>query len=142
MPVFGKTSRERLNTCHPDLIKICNFVIEYLDFSVFCGFRNKAAQQEAFEDGLSQVQWPNSKHNKIPAMAVDAGQYFPELRNTDWNDKVAFGVLAGYMKLAAEILYERGEISHKIRWGGDWDGDNRTSDETFQDLPHFELVKP
>lgn len=28
----------------------------------------------------------------------------------------------------------------KIRWGGDWDGDWIHTDQSFHDLPHFELV--
>ena len=28
----------------------------------------------------------------------------------------------------------------KLRWGGDWDGDWQTRDNTFDDLPHFELA--
>jgi hypothetical protein len=27
----------------------------------------------------------------------------------------------------------------KIRWGGDWDSDNIMKDQTFNDLPHFQL---
>ena len=28
----------------------------------------------------------------------------------------------------------------KIRWGGDWDSDNIMKDQTFNDLPHFEII--
>jgi peptidoglycan L-alanyl-D-glutamate endopeptidase CwlK len=28
----------------------------------------------------------------------------------------------------------------KIRWGGDWDRDEELHDQTFFDLPHFELI--
>lgn len=28
----------------------------------------------------------------------------------------------------------------KIRWGGDWDLDTDLKDNTFDDLPHFELI--
>ena len=141
MPKFGKTSKARLATCHPDLQLIFNTAIETVECSIFCGHRNKANQNKAFDDGLSQVQWPNSKHNSFLSMATDAGPYFVELKNTDWEDKIAFAVFAGYCIRIAEELLEKELITHRLRWGGDWDGDGRSSDETFVDLPHFELVK-
>jgi len=141
MPAFSKTSKGRLATCHPDLQLIFNTAIKTVDCSVFCGHRSKANQNKAFDNGLSQVQYPNSKHNSFPSMATDGGPYFIELKNTDWEDHKAFAVFAGYLLRIADELLEKKEITHRLRWGGDWDGDGRTSDETFVDLPHFELVK-
>lgn len=141
MPQFGKTSKERLATCHPDLQLILNTAIKTVDCSIFCGHRNKANQNKAFDAGLSQVKWPDSKHNVFPSLAVDCGPYFPELRNTDWEDYKAFAVFAGYCMRIADELLEKELITHRLRWGGDWDGDGRTADESFVDLPHFELVK-
>jgi peptidoglycan L-alanyl-D-glutamate endopeptidase CwlK len=142
MPKFGKSSDEQLATCHPDLQLIFNTAIKTVDCSVFCGHRNKLNQDKAFGDGLSQVKWPNSKHNPFPSMAVDGGPYFPELKNTDWEDHKAFAVFAGYLMRIADELLEKKLITHRLRWGGDWDSDGRTNDQTFVDLPHFELVKP
>ncbi len=141
MPKFGATSCKRLNSCHVDLQKIFNEVIKTTDCSIFCGYRTQREQNKAFINGLSQVEYPNSKHNLSPSMAVDAGPYFCELKNTDWEDVKAFAVFAGYVMRIVEELFQAGKITHRIRWGGDWDGDGRTSDETFIDLPHFELVK-
>jgi len=140
MPKFGKASTTRLATCHIDLQLIFNEVGKTVDCSIFCGYRAKEAQEKAFNDGLSQVQFPNSKHNSFPSMAVDAGPYFPELKNTDWDDAMAFASFHGYVKRVVDELLKSGRITHTIRWGGDWDSDGRTSDETFKDLPHFELV--
>lgn len=141
MPEFGKSSRERLATCHPDLQLIFNTAIKTVDCSIFCGHRPKASQNKAFDDGLSQLKWPDSNHNSTPSVAVDAGPYFPELRNTDWADHKAFAVFAGYCMRIADELLEKKLITHRLRWGGDWDGDGRTVDEGFVDLPHFELMK-
>jgi len=141
MPKFGNASTTRLATCHIDLQLIFNEVCKTVNCSIFCGYRAKESQEKAFIAGLSQVQFPNSKHNNFPSMAVDAGPYFPELKNTDWDDAIAFASFHGYVKRVAEELLKAGRISHTIRWGGDWDSDGRTSDETFKDLPHFELVK-
>ncbi len=142
MPRFGKSSEARLSTCHADLQKIFNKVIQYTDCSIFSGHRGEDEQNLAYEKGFSQLPFPQSKHNSYPSHAVDAGPYFIELKNTDWSDKVAFGVFAGQVKQIALELFEKGETAHLLRWGGDWDGDGRSLDESFSDLPHFELIKP
>ena len=142
MPKFGTSSIKRLVTCHPDLQKIFNEVITTVDCSIFCGYRNKAEQQKAFTNNLPQLEFPNSKHNKSPSLAVDAGPYFAELKNTDWSDRLAFAVFAGYVIATADKLLKENKITHRVRWGGDWDMDGRTLDQKFTDLPHFELVKP
>ena len=32
------------------------------------------------------------------------------------------------------------ELGIRLRWGGDWDGDNELRDQTFNDLVHFEVI--
>ena len=140
MSAYGKTATKRLATCHRDLQLIFNTVIKKVDNTILCGYRQKKAQNQAFDDGLSQVKYPDSKHNKQPSMAVDAGPYFVELKNTDWDDHKAFALFAGYVKRVTDELLEQKLITHRIRWGGDWNSDGRTVDEKFLDLPHFELV--
>jgi peptidoglycan L-alanyl-D-glutamate endopeptidase CwlK len=142
MPTYSKTSATRLASCHIDIQVIWNELIKYIDCSVFCGHREEAEQNKAFFDDLSQLQWPDSKHNSFPSMAIDSGPYFVELRNTDWEDAKAFAKFAGFAQLLAIQLYEQKKITHVLRWGGDWDMDGRTTDQSFSDLPHFELVKP
>lgn len=142
MPEYSRTSKARLNSCHVDLVTIFTRAIATIEHSIFCGHRPEEEQNKAFSNGLSQVQWPDSKHNQIPSMAVDAGPYFPELRNTDWDDYKAYALFAGRIIEISYQLYREGKTTHVIRWGGDWDGDGRTSDQTFNDLPHFELVRP
>ena len=44
---YSRTSRERLETCHPDIQTIWNEVIKWIDASVFCGHRGEEAQNEA-----------------------------------------------------------------------------------------------
>ena len=52
MPKFGRKSRERLETCHPDLQTLFNAVIEEIDCSVICGHRNKESQKVAIPSRL------------------------------------------------------------------------------------------
>ncbi|AXH14260.1 peptidase [Malaciobacter mytili LMG 24559] len=142
MPSFGKTSIQRLETCHKDLQTICNEVIKYYDFSVIEGYRTLEMQQKYFKDGKSKLDGINqkSKHQSLPSLAVDVAPYPIDFKN-EHKAKARFYHLAGYMFMASEILYKEKKITHKLRWGGDWDIDNYFNDQSFDDLPHFELVK-
>lgn len=142
---LGKTSLDRLNTCHTDLqvifVEVDNrLLLMGRDHVVFCGHRDKDAQEKAFAEGKSQKCWPDSKHNTLPSNAVDAGPYFKDLKNTDWGDRLAFSQYAGIVLATANELYVSKKVSHKLKWGGDWDADGRSNDHNWVDLPHFELV--
>ena len=78
---YGKTSQSRLDSCHPLLKEIFEEAIKIMDISIMCGHRPELAQQQAFEAGLSKLQFPESKHNQEPSLAVDAAPY-----PIDWND--------------------------------------------------------
>jgi len=129
MAKFGVISKKRLETCDDRLQKICNDVIKLYDFTVLEGHRDEREQNDLFAQGRSKVEWPNSKHNSNPSKAVDLAPW-----PIDWNNRERFFLLAGLMAATAE--------SHgvKIRWGGAWKGLGNTKDQTFWDLPHFEIV--
>ena len=128
MPSFSERSKKNLLNAHEDLQKICNEAIKIVDFSVLDTYRDKEKQDYLFNSGLSKLQWPNSKHNKMPSLAVDVVPY-----PIDWNDKERFYFLAGIFKA---IAFKHGII---LRFGGDWDNDNDFKDQTFLDLGHYEL---
>lgn len=130
MPTLGTASRARLDTCHIDLIQVCELVIPNYDFAVLEGFRSNARQDELFRQGKSKLQAGESKHNSDPSRAVDLAAY-----PIDWDDISRFYLLAGFMFQAATSL------GITLRWGGDWDRDWIHKDQTFFDLPHFELVE-
>lgn len=135
MSKFSDRSKERLATCHPDLQTIFNEVIKRTDCSVLCGERTEDEQNAAFRDGLSQLKFPESRHNTSPSMAVDVVPY-----PIDWKDRSRFCHFAGFVLGTAEMLKIVGKISHDLRWGGDWDRDNDLKDNIFNDFPHFELI--
>ena len=128
MPSFGTASRQRLDTCHPDLIQVCEEVIKNYDFTVLEGFRSNARQDELFRQGKSKLRAGMSKHNQDPSWAIDIAPY-----PIDWNDIPRFYLLAGFMFQAAASL------SVELRWGGDWSRDWDHKDQTFFDYPHFDL---
>lgn len=146
MARFGKKSQDVINTLHPDLQKICNEVIKHIDYSSLEGARPDETQYKYFKEGKSKLDGitKKSKHQvtiKEPlSKAVDVAPYPIDFKNKD-KAKARFYFLAGYFFQASEMLYEAGEITHKLRWGGDWDSDKEFQDQSFDDLPHFELLK-
>lgn len=129
MRTFSKASQDKLNTCHPDLIKLFNRVIQIVDCTVIFGFRGEAEQNEAFRTGKSEKAWPDSLHNKIPSLAVDIAPY-----PIDWKNTKRFYHFAGVVRGVAA------EMGIKIRSGCDWDSDFDLDDQKLFDLVHFELA--
>jgi peptidoglycan L-alanyl-D-glutamate endopeptidase CwlK len=110
-------------------------VIRSYDCIVLEGYRNQAAQDDAYARGTTTLKWPNGKHNISPSNAVDVAPY-----PLDWKNTKRFYHFAGFVLGVAEELKLQNKISHAIRWGGDWNSNNNLEDQTFFDLVHFELV--
>lgn len=128
MPSFSKTSYQKLSTCEIPLVTIFMEVIKHFDCTILTGHRNEEDQNKAFNDGKSQIKWPNGKHNSLPSKAVDVAPY-----PIDWGDRERMNYFAGFVK---GIATSKGI---EIRWGGDWDNDTEVKDNSFDDLVHFEL---
>lgn len=123
---LGKTSLERLSSCHDDLqlliLDVAQrvdagelFTADIRDITVLCGQRGEAEQDAAFARGTSKLQWPKSKHNQTPSLAVDIAPY-----PIDWQDREAFLVLRGFVLARAAALGLKVSV---ISW----------------DLPHYQL---
>lgn len=119
MPQLSAISISRLATCHQDLQDLVREAIKDYDFSVICGFRDMKEQKAAFEAGRSKLNWPKSRHNSLPSLAVDLAP-----TPLDWSNKVRFRELAEVMKKTAA------KLNIAIVWGGDWGWD----------LDHFQLA--
>ncbi len=130
MPRFSKRSRDNLDTCDERLQRVCERVIEQFDFTVLEGYRTLERQRELLRQGKTKLPPGKSAHNRNPSTAVDVAPY-----PIDWSDIRRFDILAGFMFQAAA------EEGVTLRWGGDWDRDWELSDQTFNDLPHFEIVE-
>lgn len=148
---FGKRSLENLKTCHKDIQLILQEVIKYYDFSVISGIRTVAEQQALFKAGKSKLDGINkkSKHqgrrdsnDNLVSFAVDIMPYKKGTNafSGEQKDLVRFYFLMGLVKATAMKLLEEGKITHKLRLGMDWDSDDIYTDQSFDDLPHFELV--
>lgn len=99
-----------------------------IDCTILEGERGKEAQDEACAKGLSKLEWPKSKHNKSPSLAIDAAPY-----PIDWKDISRFCYFAG---IVMAIGAKHGVT---LRWGGDFNCNNQIKDETFLDYVHFEI---
>lgn len=140
MPSFGKKSREALDSCHPDLIRLMETVILQRDCVILEGHRGEETQNADFAAGRSKLQYPNGKHNAIPSNALDAVPY-PII----WPDKESRPntYREDWMRLANFIGFVQGvatQLGIKIRVGLDWNDNDDYTDDKFQDGPHIELV--
>ena len=134
---FGTASQAKLKTCHPKIIQVAEaaILVAPTDFTIVWGFRPEAIQNALFDSGASKKRFPNSKHNFMSnsVKMSKALDFAPWIHGSiPWKDTYAFAVLAGvFFAVAGDI---------KLRWGGDWDMDGLTTDQTFMDYGHIELV--
>ncbi len=150
MSVYSLKSQDRLNTCHPDLIRLFNKVIEGYNCTILCGRRGKKEQEKAYADKKSKVRYPYSSHNRYPSKGVDPSPYpipknwgkiswklIPKQHRETIQKEIKelhkFYHFNGYVKGVADC----NDIS--IRQGHDWDGDFNFNDQTFDDLVHVEV---
>lgn len=122
MATFSKVSEERLRSCAEPLQRVARAAIKRIDFAVIEGHRDKERQHQAFVDGFSKVDWPDSRHNSMPSEAMDLVPY-----PVDWSDHKRFRTMAMI------VLEEAARLGIELEWGGDW--------KSFPDLPHFELKR-
>lgn len=124
---MNKTSREKLATCHPNLIRLAIAVNNVYPIQCICGYRNNTDQEKAFKEGKSKLKPGESKHNRKPSLAAD---FVPDpdknAATIDWNDKEEFEKMCLIFEQKAD------ELDIKIRLGRDF---------SFVDLPHIELVQ-
>jgi peptidoglycan L-alanyl-D-glutamate endopeptidase CwlK len=126
---LGNRSLTNLYGVDERLVKMCHEAIKIVDFAVIEGVRTQETQDRYYFEGKTKLKFPNSKHNKTPSLAIDIVPY-----PVDWSDKQRFAYLAGVFQGIAHNL------GFKVRWGGDWNSDGHFKNETFHDLPHFEIV--
>lgn len=140
-------STKQLATIHRSLQMVMTDALQLsiVPFQLVEGARTIARQTELFQAGKSKINpaaFPNyadlyksAKHIVGPgeplSRAVDIICATPD-KKYDYNH-LCF--IAGSVMAAASMRGVR------LRWGGNWDGDGEIiSDQTFQDLVHFELL--
>lgn len=129
MNVWGRGSQRVWETCVPKLKEVFDIVLQLRDLSAIQGHRGKEEQNRYFEEGTSELKWPNGNHNSYPSEAVDVqpSPYVEETLREDLSYIAGLVIAVGHM------------LGYDIRWGGDWNENGETSDNNFDDLFHFEL---
>lgn len=156
MARYSQESKDQLATTHPDLQRVLNRCVRRFDNKVLEGKRTSEQQAENVRKRVSKTMFSRHlpEHSEDPAQgvdAVDAAPYpvrWPKPRPPEgatekefiaWmKDWARFYHWGGYVLGRADEMFERGEISKPIHWGGDWDGDRDVHDQDFNDLPHFQ----
>lgn len=143
MPNFSATSRARLDSCDVALQRLMEQVVQAIDITVLEGHRSE--EQHAANVAAGKSRAVTSKHCLTPSRAVDVAPWpIPKA----WGSPGADHMYTGEeMKERAKFYYVAGIVlglAHRmgiqVRWGGDWDSDREFTDQTFDDLVHFELV--
>jgi peptidoglycan L-alanyl-D-glutamate endopeptidase CwlK len=133
--LYSSRSLSRLNTAHPDLVLLFTEALDApdcpSDITILEGFRSEERQNQLYDQGKSQLEWPKSYHHKTPSMAVDAAPYVNGGITWDWT---YYHPLADHLKATWARLQAEGRVSSDLRleWGGDW--------QSFPDGPHWQLV--
>ncbi len=131
---WGKRSLVVRATLDSRLKRVVDRILnEVSDVSLTSGHRGEEEQNELFHQKKSKLEYPQSKHNSYPSLAIDLQPYpYPGSRYKLWG---ALGYIAGR---ALAIGLEEGLV---LRWGGDWDRDGDMTDQRFDDLFHLEIVE-
>lgn len=153
MSEFGRSSRAKLNTCHPELQRVADVVIQEMDHTIIYGWRSEQIQMALYKAGKSTKAF-GSKHNHVLAIRKNlvaasgdpwTSAMLPGVKQSnaidvapwpiDWKNINRFRLLAGlYLGVAVAL-------GIKLRWGGDWDRDFSELDEKgLRDFGHLERL--
>ncbi len=141
---YGSVSESKLLTCHEDVQLIAREGLERspYDITIVHGFRDNHLQNKLFREGASKTPWPKSKHNRMlentdgflqpHSWAFDFGPWIDGA--VPWEDTHIFAFIAGIFIAVA--------LDHDIAavWGGDFDGDGSTKDQTLLDYGHIHII--
>jgi len=153
---FSNNSATKLATCHEDIQKVFNLVISRsnVDFGIAEGYRTVEKQQSYYAIGRT-IQLHRStitnvdgivkkgKHNYNPSKAIDIYVWHDD---TNTRKKISYdgmhlAYIAGLVDSCSKELKDKGEITHNITWGGNWDSDGIIIfDQNLDDMPHFEIT--
>lgn len=133
-----------LATCDPRLQQLFTVVSADYPCQVLQGARTKEQELANIAAGRSALKDPmHSKHVTDPvlrplALAVDVAPspvVWPVPGRSDYSH-----VLGRFYHFAGFVLGKAETLGLHVRWGGDWNGDLIFTDQTFDDLDHFELA--
>jgi len=161
---YSLKSLTRLRTSHEELQRLFSEVDVHWPHTILEGARTQEQQQRNVESGVSKTM--DSRHLDVPARAVDAAPdplAWPDVKErlallqvqlpesvraplmqairAYAKDVGRWYYFAGYVLGTADQMRKHGEMTLRVRHGGDWDGDRDIHEQNFDDLPHFELPR-
>jgi len=106
---WGARSLAVREEIHHELVLCVDQCLEWSEFDLTLteGVRDIEGQTKAYRAGLSELQWPQSKHNMRPSDAVHIEPY-----PIDYTDLDRYKILGGLMIAAGGLLQV------KLRWLG------------------------
>ena len=141
---YGTASRAKLATCHDDLALVMFEALKMtppsIDITIVHGFRDKV-EQNGIDPRFTTKRWPASYHNATDDAGVacsDACDWAPYItlrsgkKGIPWTDVKLFSYVAGIIQAAAH------KLKIEITWGGDFDRDGSTEDQTLADVGHIQ----
>lgn len=158
---YSQKSLGKLDAADPDLKRLFLRVGPRFPNTILETIRSMEQQRKNVEKGVSKTM--DSKHLKIPAEAVDAspdplewpsvGKLLKRIETVAANlskperDEITALVLqtmkdfGRWYYFGGYVLGVADELGIDVRWGGDWNSNRKVDDQSFDDLPHFELRK-
>lgn len=146
MFTYGPASEQKFTSADPDIVRVMRKGLQLspYDITIIWAGRTDAQQLKAFNDGNSKKRTGSKHQAKLPngrmfSQAIDFGPWcrLPDgSMGIPWDDTHAFAVVGGILIAAASI--ERVPVVY----GGDWDMDGITTDQTLMDWGHLQLVRP
>jgi peptidoglycan L-alanyl-D-glutamate endopeptidase CwlK len=141
---YGTGSRAKLATCHNELALVMFEALKMtpaaIDITIVHGHRDKATQN-GIDPRFTNARWPASYHNAEDddgnpcSEAVDFAPYITlrsGKKGIPWADVKLFCYVAGIVYAAAH------KLKIEITWGGDFDRDGSTEDQTLADVGHIQ----
>lgn len=158
--VWGAGSREKIGSLHQDLQQILHKALPTspVDFGIGQGARTFQEQLDLYLQGretpgriVTKLDPRNSNHlarakhviyeGREKSEAFDIYAWVPGRSDLSY-DKYLLTLIAGHIMGTAKELLLDDTIAHYLRWGGNWDNNGEIiTDQEFDDLPHFELLK-
>ncbi len=155
---FSDKSAAVLSTCKKDIQTVFNEVIRIskVDFSNIYGVRADELQIALYAKGRTApgsivtncdgIIKKSAHQEKVPGEgggALDIAIYTadPKYKKEARYDEVHLAYIAGIVDAVVDKLLAEGKITHRMRWGGNWDGDGIIMlDQNLQDLCHWEEI--
>ncbi len=141
---YGTASRAKLDMAHDEIVLVMTEALKMtppaIDITIVWTYRNKT-QQNGIDPRFTTKRWPESYHNAEDddgEPCSDACDWAPYItlrsgkKGIPWTDVKMFSYVAGIIQAAAH------KLGIEITWGGDFDRDGSTEDQTLADVGHIQ----